>query len=158
MTTLVDLYKRFLLFIPTVIICFILFNIDFFPYGIPLGFISAMIPFIAYFIILQKFKDKKQATRFLKSDLARLNYTILSERPLTGRELYENFESAIGYSYLNDSNTNGWLYKNKMLRRFVVKNEKDQYFELIITIVQTWRDKFIFKINGITRLPDEYAN
>ena len=45
-----------------------------------------------------------------------------------------------------------------MLRRFVVKNEKDQYFELIITIVQTWRDKFIFKINGITRLPDEYAN
>ena len=97
-------------------------------------------------------KDDVRSDEFIRNELAAMNYSIISERPLTIKEQWESYELDFGYNYLSGINTNSIRYKNKMLRHFEVKNEKEHTFELIITIVQTWGDKIIYKINSTTRI------
>ena len=153
MTTFHDLLVRFSLFVVaaivglTVVLSGLIGNIF-------LGFIVGWLIIAAYLFVLKTFKDTKRISVALKEELAKLNYTILEERPLTIREQYENYELDLGFNYLDGISTNSWLYKAKMLRHLKVVNEKDHYFELIVTVVQTWRDKIIYKINSTTRIRD----
>jgi hypothetical protein len=150
MTTWKDLFIRFLLFIGVAIVSLIFIASNNFAVMVPV----ALLMIFSYQLILKKLKDKKRISSLIKNDLAAMNYTIISERPLTIKEQYENYEWDLGFNYLEGISTSSWLYKAKMLRHFVVRNEKEHEFELIITIVQTWRNKFIFKINSTSRLRD----
>jgi hypothetical protein len=104
-----------------------------------------------YLVFHKKSKDQKRAGDYIKQDLAAMNYTILEERPLTIREQYENFEFDFG-PFINGISVERLRYKNKMMRHFVVRNENGYDFELIITIIQTWRDKIKFRIESTSRI------
>ncbi len=106
---------------------------------------------IFYLIIYKKLRNRKRISEYIKPGLAAMNYTILSERPLTLKEQYENYELDFG-PFINGVSINVLMYKSQMKRHFVVKNEKDHDFELIISIIQTWRDKFKFRIESTSRI------
>lgn len=154
MTTYRDLFIRFLLFIACWSSGLFLMGLDGIQKTIPLSFPAIILPIFGYFILLKILKDKKRSGTLLENDLANLGYSIISERPLTIKEQYENYEMDFGFNYLEGINTNSLLYKAKMLRHFLVKNENNYEFELIITVVQTWRDKIIYKIISTKRVRD----
>jgi len=84
---------------------------------------------IAYVLILKKMRDAKRAGEFLSASFAAMNYNILSERPLTLKEQYENFEFNFEPSFrINGIYLNNLRYKNKMKRHFIVRNEKEHEF------------------------------
>jgi len=106
------------------------------------------------FSILIKIRNNKTVIEILKPDFASQNYTIISERPLTFKESYNNYELDFGLNYLSGTTTNSLLYRSKMVRYVVVKNEKDHYFELIVSIVHTWRNKYLYRILSKSRIRD----
>lgn len=111
-----------------------------------------LIPITVCVGILFSLKNDKTVIEILKNDFARQNYTIITERPLTLKETYENYELNFGFNYLSGTTTNSLLYRSKMVRYIVVKNEKDHYFELIVSIVHTWFNKYEYRILSKSRI------
>ncbi len=114
--------------------------------------IPVVLTFIAVYIFFyKKLKNKKRVSLLLEKDFAAMNYTILAERPLSFKEQYENFEFDFGPT-INGFSINGIRYKNRMKRHFTVRNENGYDFELIISIIQTWRNKFKYNIDSTSRI------
>jgi len=151
MTTWKDIFIRLILFIGLYVVAHFLLNISFIGNNIFLLLPTVITLMIAYSLIIKKLKDKKRSEEFLKADFAAINYTILSERPLTFKEQYENYEANFG-PFLNGVSVDVLRYKNQMKRHFVVRNEKEHDFELIVTIIQTWRNKLRYKIDSKSRI------
>jgi len=151
MTTWRDIFIRFLLFAALYELLVNLYRISFLRSNILLNSLVSIILVASYLLIIKNLKDKKRVSELIKQDLAALNYTILSERPLTLREQYENFDMKVSI-FFNGMSLDPLRYKNRMKRFFVVRNEKVHDFELIITIIQTWRNKFSFRIESTSRI------
>jgi hypothetical protein len=107
-----------------------------------------MIRLWQYILLFLVKKPDNILIEYIKPDLIAMNYTILSDRPLTAREKYENFEfepdmfrSTILKEYI-------WQIK----RLFIVRNEKGHDFEIVTTIVQTWRGKIRYRIDNTSRI------
>ncbi len=110
------------------------------------------IPIAFYFMIHKKNQDKIRVGDFLKKDFTTMNYTISSERPLTFKEKFENFELGGPFIAVNGIPINAIRYKNQMKRHFVVRNEKNHDFELIVEVVQTWRNRILYNISSTSRI------
>jgi len=151
MTTNKDILIRFLLLVALYELVYNIDQISFLQINIVLPILIVLIAVISYFFTLKSLKDKKRVSELIKQDLVEMNYTILSERPLTLKEQYENFEFDFG-PFINGMSVNVLRYKSEIKRHFVVRNEKDHDFELIITIIQTWRNKFKFRIESSSRI------
>jgi hypothetical protein len=151
MTTWKDIFIRLILFVGLYILANFLFNISFIGVNIFLSLPIVIILIITYCLIIKNLKDKKRLEEFLKADFAAINYTILLERPLTFKEQYENFEANFG-PFINGVSIDVLRYKNQMKRHFVVRNEKEHDFELIVTIIQTWRNKLRYRIDNKSRI------
>lgn len=113
--------------------------------------ILIFILFIVVIYFYKKLKDKKRVGEFLKKDLTDLGYEIIAERPPTFKDRYENYEIKFG-PYINGIPLDNFRYKAQFKRHFFVKTEKGNYFELIISIIQTWRNKIKFRIDDTTRI------
>jgi hypothetical protein len=137
------------------LISFYIISTNFIPDNLLFAFVFNAILVLAYVLILKKMKDAKRASEIFSTCFAEMNYTILSERPLTFKEQYANFEFNFGPSIrINGIYLNNLKYKNKMKRLFIVRNEKEHDFELIVTIMQTWRDKIKYSIDSTSRIRD----
>ncbi len=151
MITWKDIFLRALLAIGACIILSVIFGISFVQSNVLIWFLIIITIGAFYTITRKKVKDKSRISDLIKPDLAALNYTILSERPLTIKEEYENYELDFG-PFVNGLSINRFRYKNQMKRLFVVRNEKGHDFELIITIIQTWRNKIRYRIESTSRI------
>jgi hypothetical protein len=119
-------------------------------------FVSILFLVSSYFLFRREFESSKKTSELLVKNFAEMNYAILSERPLTFKEKYESndaFQLSLG-SYIGGVHIDKFRYKNKIKRHFIVRNEKNHDFELIVTIIQTWGDKIKYSIDSKSRIRD----
>jgi len=114
--------------------------------------LSMVIPFLLFCVAYTWLKRKKRVSEFLQQSFASENYTILAERPLTFSESFENLPIEVGiYSNIP---IGALRYKSRLKRHFIVRNEKNHDFELIVSVVQTWGDDFKYHIDSKSRIRD----
>ena len=106
---------------------------------------------VIYFTIYKKLQNRRRTGIFLEKDFAALNYRIVYERPLTFKEQYENFEFDFG-PFIDGILIRRLRCKSGIKRHFVVRNENDYDFELIVTITQTWTEKLRYRIDSTSRI------
>jgi hypothetical protein len=127
MTTWKDIFSNLLMFAVVYILSMLLVSIKFINDNFFTSFPLLITPLVVYCIIYIKLKNKKRSGSYLKHDFALMNYTIISERPLTIKEQHENFEFEFG-PFINGVSVNVFLYKTRMKTHFVIKNENGYDF------------------------------
>ncbi|OOQ59246.1 hypothetical protein [Mucilaginibacter pedocola] len=80
-----------------------------------------------------------------------LQYTILEERLLTAKEAWDAFEPL---DIPFDSSFPALAHKNFGHRYFRVEDPNGYQFELVVTVIQTWHNKFRYRIESTSRIRD----
>jgi hypothetical protein len=108
---------------------------------------------VFFYIIKKGVKDSEPLTDKLAAALAKENYTIISERPMTLWEDYQYHDPQNG-GFIYRRSFDRLQYKSIKLRHFVVKNEKEHYFELFVRIFKTWDNEMTYEIVRKVRIRD----
>ena len=152
MTTYKDIFIKLLLFILFYKLTYYTGEIAFLQNNALIQILLVVIIFSIYLVVLKKLNDRKRVSEYLKQSLTDAkNYIIISERPLTLKEQYQNFEFEFGAT-INGISLDFLRFKSRMKRHFVVRNEKEHDFELVVEIIQTWGDKIKYDIKHTSRI------
>lgn len=105
------------------------------------SFLVSLVFVIVFFRIHKFVKDKKVVTPFIKEDMEKLGYIILSERALTIKEVISGISRLEFKVLIIQGFPYRLLYKSFYSRVFVAVGVQNQTFELKADIETSWSNK-----------------